>query len=681
MISMRNRAAEWIIVFSIFLLIAGLTALGVQKQDSRIMPPKGTALTFTGEDGRYLREHEEVKIFVEEGLQYLIGDQKGGYLQDYLGTVLEPSGLKPVLLTGEEGADCSLRVVTTQLRESVKGENFTSPLFQIEGHLFVRDKQSLADPMQVCVQKDRMTDKKLDKLTYQDKTLSCTGADSAAELVEQAGSTDCDGIIGDSSAIEVALHSKSMDRAFTEVEKDLYTCNACILVKEEQSALYDIMNQCIQNTDRHNLSYEMGRRWMDGRGPVYLEQSASSTYLPVIIVILSVLLAFFVYYLTNRSMYQELGSRMDQITASRNELQTTFRGVSHYMAELTPRGEITDLNQAFAEGVSVSALHRRLWDVLDFAPEDQEKIIAMVEDSARGIQTQRLEAGIGSRVFVIDIFPVEDARGQVSQLLFMAIDVTQERMAKRQMLQDNKMIAVGQLAAGIAHEIRNPLGIIRNYCYVLKNMEDEDIRAKAIEEIENAVEKSGLIISNLLDFSRISPERKETIDVEEHVRAILALNEASMRQKNIVLSVECPQPVRTLMALEPFDMILLNLVSNAMDAVEAKIRDSAEDPEEAAGSVTIRIEADSPGAGQFTMTVEDTGEGISEEEIDEIFNPFFTTKGNQGTGLGLYIVYNELEKLDGDIQVSSRKGEGTAFRVTLPIVSEDKEEGTCPESI
>ena len=73
----------------------------------------------------------------------------------------------------------------------------------------------------------------------------------------------------------------------------------------------------------------------------------------------------------------------------------------------------------------------------------------------------------------IDVFPIDNATGKVEKLLFIAKDVTKERMAERQMLQDNKMIAVGQLAAGVAHEIRNPLGIIRNYCYVLKNMEGE----------------------------------------------------------------------------------------------------------------------------------------------------------------------------------------------------------------
>ena len=360
-------------------------------------------------------------------------------------------------------------------------------------------------------------------------------------------------------------------------------------------------------------------------------------------------------------MYQELNARMDKITESRNEMQTTFHGVGHLMAELSTGGEITDLNHAFAEGAPAGALNRRVWDVLELDEMSKERIRQMVEHGAQGTQDERYETQIGKQTYVIDVFPVEDARGDVARLLFMAIDVTQERMAKRQLLQDNKMIAIGQLAAGVAHEIRNPLGIIRNYCYVLKTMEDEEVRAKAIEEIEHAVDASGGIINNLLDFSRISSGRQEQMDVEEHVRSLLALNESVVRSKNITLGVVCEEPIRTYLARESFDMILLNLVKNATDAI-------AED-----GKITVRLEKQGE---EFVMSVEDTGEGIDEAVLDEIFNPFFTTKGNKGTGLGLYIVYNETEKLDGDIDVASKKGEGTTFRVRLPIrrSPEDKED-------
>lgn len=261
----------------------------------------------------------------------------------------------------------------------------------------------------------------------------------------------------------------------------------------------------------------------------------------------------------------------------------------------------------------------------------------------------------------IDISPINNNPGKAEKLLFIAKDVTNERIVERQMLQDNKMIAIGQLAAGVAHEIRNPLGIIRNYCYVLKNIEGEEIKAKAIENIEKAVDSSGKIIESLLNFSRVSSKVCRKIDIEEHINSIILLNAGLLKNKNIQFVMNCSEKTETFIEVESFDMILINLISNAIDAMNDNGR----------LSIDIFKEKD-----QFKMIVADTGSGINENDIEEIFNPFFTTKGAYGgTGLGLYIVYNEISKLNGTIDVDSKLEEGTAFHITLPLQSPDDKEG------
>ncbi len=650
---MRKRTIEWIVIIVIILLFLILCMYIIGQQDRRLSPEHHTEVSLSAADRAWLAEHESIKIYVEPQLQFLIGDEDGGYLPQYLEGVLAPVGLRPAFVRDDPAkADASLYVITREVRGQMQGKQYTAPLFQMEGGLFVRLGAGADDSVSTIVLKQRLSERKLDSLTYRDQPLKCEMADTAEEAVALAEKVQADGILGDRSQILHELKREGKQSVFALQEASIYTCNACLITEARDSAAYDILNQCIHGADRHDLSFAASEAWLNGDGPVYMRQDYRMSYLPVLIILLSVIIAFFVYYLTNRSMYEELGVRMDKLTESRNEMQTTFHGVGHYMAELTSGGEITDLNRAFAEDTVGRAKNQKIWDVLELDGDGQEKVRAMVKQAAEGIQPERLEANLGKRIFVIDIFPVEDARGAVSQLLFMAIEVTEERMAKRQMLQDNKMIAIGQLAAGVAHEIRNPLGIIRNYCYVLKTMEDEEVRAKAIEEIERAVESSGSIINDLLDFSRISPGRKEEIDVEQHVRSILALNESTMRSANIELSVVCEEQIRTYMAIEPFDMILLNLVKNAMDAT----------PDSGKITITLTREED-----RFTMAVADTGVGIEEDALDEIFNPFYTTKGNKGTGLGLYIVYNETEKLDGDIDVVSKKGQGTTFFVHLPL--------------
>ena len=659
---MRKRTREWIIILLIILLFALLCFFLIREQDRSILSQHPREAHFSKADRHYLKDHKELTIYVEEDLQFLIGDEKGGYLQQYIGDVLEPADLTPVFLTREgEEADASLCVVSQKVRQSMRGRSYTSPLFQMEGALFLRKGAEADGPIRTVLQEDRLSERRARDLTYQDQPLDYAKAGSAAEAVSLAEKKDYDGIIADRVSTVNALARAGLDRVYLPGEKVLYEMNVCLLVDSDQTVLQDILTQCIEAADLHELSYEASQSWMGGNGPQAMRLDYRLTYAPALIILLSVLIAFFVYYMTNRNMYRELNARMDKITESRNEMQTTFNGVGHLMAELTPGGEITELNHAFAEGAPAGALNRKIWDVLELSGESEERIRQMVEHGAQGKQDERYETEIGGSIYVIDVFPVEDARGGIAQLLFMAIDVTQERMAKRQLLQDNKMIAIGQLAAGVAHEIRNPLGIIRNYCYVLKTMEDEEVRAKAIEEIENAVETSGGIINNLLDFSRISSGRMELMDLEEHVRSLLTLNESVIRSKNMTLDIDCPVPIRTYMSRESFDMVLLNLVKNATDAIEES------------GQITVRLE---DRGEDFVMSVEDTGSGIDEAVLEEIFNPFFTTKGSEGTGLGLYIVYNETEKMGGDIDVVSTKGKGTTFRVRLPIRHgpEDKEE-------
>lgn len=656
---MRRQIISWVIVLAIFALIALLAVGTARERDRSILPDREVSLEFGSTQKQYLREHDHVTVYVTGELAYLLGDGRQGYLQEYMNRILKPADLTAVFVTDEaEKADARLEVITQQRRLHHEGLRFTSPLFQMEGIFFLREDAAAGKKVEAVVMPDRMYGSELGELVCRDKPVSCRVAGSAGEAAAKA-MADRVSIIGDRSTVISVLREEGAEQLYTPEETELYRMNVCLLVPQESGAVYEILNQCIHGGDRHGISYEASQRWLGGDGPVYMKRTNSNTWLPAVIIFLSVLIAFFVYYMANRNMYRELDERMDRLKASEKELQTTFHGVGHFLAELTLEGTVIDMNRAFAEDAGLSVMGRKIWETMKgLSEEDRRRVIHKVEEGARGHETERIETKIGRRIFVVDIFPIEDARGVTDKLLFMAIDVTQERMAKRQMLQDNKMIAIGQLAAGIAHEIRNPLGIIRNYCYVLKNMDDPELRAKAIGEIEQAVESSGAIINNLLDLSRISAGRVRKIDVEEHVDRILALNDSTFRKENILLRTFCEEPIITWIALEPFDMILLNLTSNAADAMKG------------GGDLIIRLIR---GEEDFIMEVTDTGTGIEADALEEIFNPFYTTKGSRGTGLGLFIVYNEVEKLEGEIDVSSTPGEGTTFRVKLPIRTDPPE--------
>ncbi|MDD6646545.1 MAG: ATP-binding protein [Firmicutes bacterium] len=609
---------------------------------------------FNRQQKQYIKGHSTIKVYVDPNLRYLMNDDGTGYLWDYMRSVLKPAGISFDFTNDSTEADCYLMVIDDKLREKSSAADYTAPLFQVEGTVFAKENKDDIAGFNGVIMDGRIDDGDIKRIKYDGSTIDFTEADTAEEAVRTALEEDLDFIAGDRAAITNALNGNSK---YIAEEESLYSSNACILVSKEATALCEILNDCLYAADRNGITYRAGQKWFSGNAPRYMRDSYEDMYMLVLIIFTAIMIAFFIYYQANKNLYHELNDRMEKLTESKRELKTTFNGVGYYLAEIDLEGNILDINRAFYNFVSTDTANRKVWDVLDLEPKYVERIQQMLEDTDDGKNTHTVEIRLKKQTLDIDIFPIENGRGSIEKLLFMAMDVTRERMAERQLLQDNKMIAVGQLAAGVAHEIRNPLGIIRNYCYVLKNMSDENVKAKAIEQIEKSVDNSSAIINSLLNFSRISTKHGETVDIEDHIWSLIQLNNNILKKKKIDLEINCEDNVVTFLAVESLDMILINLISNATDAMSDN------------GSLRINV---FKYADSFEIDVEDTGTGIEEDILQDIFNPFFTTKGNKkGNGLGLYIVYNEVNKLNGTIEVESKPGEGSKFRLTLPLIEAD----------
>ena len=231
------------------------------------------------------------------------------------------------------------------------------------------------------------------------------------------------------------------------------------------------------------------------------------------------------------------------------------------------------------------------------------------------------------------------------------------------------MAAIGELASGIAHEIRNPLGIIRTHSFIMKSNPDiSDNNLKSLEFIDNSVERASNIIDNLLNFSKISGEEKENTNIKTFVENIVSLENKLLTKRNIDLEINCNPYTIVSINQEAMKHIIINLLSNATDAlcvydVEGNyIQNVNESPKI---TITISVNKDDK---YLKIDFTDNGIGIKKEDAEQIFNPFFTTKGpNKGTGLGLYIIYNEINKLNGKIWVNSEVGKYTTFSLSIPI--------------
>lgn len=642
---MKNKILQHTFLIIILLCIAAIWIWGIKKNNININAQAPSEIKLNKQEQAYINSHDGIYIYVDESLRYLMGDGDNGFLQEYVQNVFGDAGTDVIMTTDEDMADCSMVAVTDEIRAD-RDISYTSALFQLEGVLFLRDGAEWSKNPEGVAMSGRTKEGK-EKIKYDGKKIDFSYEDTAEETVAAAREKKADFILGDLSAIKAVLAG---DNDYSALDQTIYTENVCIVTDKGETAEYGILNKCVNAADRHVISYKASQRWLDGNGPVYMKNGNEDIYLLILVIFTAVLVVFFIYYHADKNMYDELNLRMQKLTESKKELKTTFNGVNYYLAELDLEGGIQDINRAFYNAIQADIIGRKIWSVLDLDDENRQKLEAAVNEHTH----KKIDINMRRKVLDIDIFPIENASGSVDKLLFMGEDVTNKMMAERQLLQDNKMIAVGQLAAGVAHEIRNPLGIIRNYCYVLKNMNDNaEVKDKAIEHIEKAVDNSGAIINNLLNFSRASSKEGEIIDIGEHIRSLTSLNRNILKKKNIHLDIICSEPVKTFIQTESLDIILINLIQNATDAMKEN------------GNLTIKVlKYDET----FEIDVKDTGTGIEEDILQDIFNPFFTTKGNnEGNGLGLYIVYNETGKLNGNIEVQSRVGEGSVFRLNLPL--------------
>lgn len=215
-------------------------------------------------------------------------------------------------------------------------------------------------------------------------------------------------------------------------------------------------------------------------------------------------------------------------------------------------------------------------------------------------------------------------------------------------------MAMGQISAGLSHEIRNPLGTIRNGIYLMKMDSNRDVHEKAIVMMENSINRINNLIDHLIRFSKSTDNNYIKEDIVVMINNIITLMEPKLRCKDITCEIKHYGEKLVKLNVESVNIILINLIENAIDSFEFKDRKN---------KITIDITAESNG---INLSVKDNGCGIESENLENIFEPFYTTKDiDHGTGLGLYLVYNEIRKYNGDISVETSKGIGTNFLVEL----------------
>jgi signal transduction histidine kinase len=230
------------------------------------------------------------------------------------------------------------------------------------------------------------------------------------------------------------------------------------------------------------------------------------------------------------------------------------------------------------------------------------------------------------------------------------------RRTQRQLVQSEKLAALGQLSASLAHEVNNPLGIIKNYLQILSGgRERSDPDQHSIKTIQDEVNRIARIVRSLLDFSRPEKEEMAVLDISSVLAECVSLVEKEFSKRKIGIKQDLPDGLWPVTGdRDQLKQVFLNLLVNARDFTP----DGGE----------VKVSAREAGSA-VTIEVSDSGPGIPDENLSRIFEPFFTTKEEgKGTGLGLWICYGIVERHGGIIQAKRRK-QGTSFLVSLPRAS------------
>lgn len=351
-----------------------------------------------------------------------------------------------------------------------------------------------------------------------------------------------------------------------------------------------------------------------------------------------------------------------ELLESRNTLRALFDNLPTGLYIIDPQYKIMLVNRSrsLLTGKSSDSLidktcYQALFDRTTPCPE------CRVQDTFQdGASTQRSESRLGegdeTTEFEISTYPIDDGAGQIIQAILLEQDVTERYRLEGILAQSEKLAAIGQLAAGVAHEINNPLtAIIANAQILHRELPPESDLQESIDLIARAGARATQVVRNLLDFARKEDYHLGLTDINETLRRALELLQHEVLSRGVVIEFKPDPSLPPILAShDHLQSVWLNLILNAVDSLDktpGKIKVSAR-----------RI------GNEIHVSVADNGKGITPERLTRIFEPFYTTKEpGRGTGLGLSVCHRIIKQHGGQIRVESQIGVGSEFTIILPL--------------
>ena len=301
----------------------------------------------------------------------------------------------------------------------------------------------------------------------------------------------------------------------------------------------------------------------------------------------------------------------------------------------------------FSSGKNSKKFWKRMWDTINTG----KVWVGEVENKRKNgeaFYTQLL------------VSPILDSDGKIWGFFGIHRDLSEKRMFEKQLIHTQKMESIGTLAAGIAHEVGNPLASISALVQVVLRTTNDDFVKDKLGLVRSQVTRISKIIRDLVDFSRPSDYELQVMNINESIKEAVEIVKVGARAKDVDFNLDFEKDIPLLPLIsDQIQQVFINILINAVDAMS---EDSARNTKK---QIKIKSYLESE---KIIIKFTDSGPGIEEQNFSKIFEPFYTTKKpGKGTGLGLWVSYGIIKSFQGNIEVESRRGEFTTFNITLPL--------------
>ncbi|WP_129600637.1 ATP-binding protein [Anaerophilus nitritogenes] len=646
------------IIILIILLISGF--IGIRKLDINLRYNIGMREYYKYNTPLTEKEKELLKkkpfivgVYNDPPLAFIneFNNYNTGIMVDYLSQLaIELSsnihlrvGSKEYLLNAIKSDEVDIMVVENTYKNK-KEFDISQPLCVVKGKILVKNNSNienikdLKDMTLVALERDNI-DGRINKYFKYKSNVKIIEVDNIYQCFALINKDSVAGFVGDDMEAAHFLNVTNRGANFRFLEPTLYEKEMCLAVKKENSYFLNILNKAILELKKKNLIAQTQYKWLGNFDTDSIDLRHIELAYKVVIGILFIIGIFSSW---NYVITQRVNTKTKELSESKEELRLIIDTMQSGIMVIERNSIIVECNDAITSITNmpreylIGADYNQLKVLEPFVDKDQMNKVLNVGNAYYYVTSQKIAS---------------------NKSMIIIENYTEKYLHEKKARQEAKLIAVGQLSAGLAHEIRNPLGLIKSYIYIIEKYCVNEMCEHAILVINDSVARINKLIENLLRFSKLSNDEIKSVNIENLVSLILDLEKKNIERNeiNMICKVTGNHSKPVLINEDVLRMVLLNLINNSIHSFEGVER------EEKKIYLTMNIEEN-----YLNIKVIDNGCGIEKEKLENIFDPFYSTKEN-GTGLGLYIISTEISNNDGRISVKSNFGEGTEFDIVLPI--------------